>query len=521
MIRLKDAEKTYENGTKAVRGISFQIDDGEFVFLVGPSGSGKSTIIKMLTGEIVPTGGRVMVNGFSMSRIKEKQLPLMRRTIGVIFQDFRLIASRTVFDNLALAMRAVGASPREIRSRIPYVLELVGLADKENSYPDQLSGGEQQRVAIARALVNNPSTIVADEPTGNLDPARSLEIMTLLERINALGTTVIVVTHERGLVNHFNKRIILLNEGRVIGDGIGSYEVGQMKHDFKFFVREGAGNMFSHGFMSFAAIGVTVACLLIMGTFTLVAYNANENLADLQQENAVVAFVDESLSEGEARALQSKVEATANVADCTFVSRTEARDAYVEKYDDEDVYGDLDPTVFRHRYVIHVTDPDRIVETKTAVENIPGIAKARADEAVANGFTTARNVAGIISVALIAILLLVSVFIISNTIKLTTFDRRDEIAIMKMVGATNGFIRWPFVYEGLLLGLFSAVIAFGLQWGLYAAVAQGIANSDSLQILTVVPFTRIWQFVAPVFLGAGILVGVGGSLTAIRRFLRV
>ena len=224
MIRLTDAEKTYENGTKAIRGISFQIDDGEFVFLVGPSGSGKSTIIKILTGEIVPTGGRVMVNGFSMSRIKEKQLPLMRRTIGVIFQDFRLIASRTVYDNLALAMRAVGASPREIRSRIPYVLELVGLKGKENNYPDELSGGEQQRVSVARALVNNPSTIVADEPTGNLDPARSLEIMTLLERINALGTTVIVVTHERGLVNHFNKRVIYLDSGRVAGDATGTYE---------------------------------------------------------------------------------------------------------------------------------------------------------------------------------------------------------------------------------------------------------------------------------------------------------
>lgn len=293
------------------------------------------------------------------------------------------------------------------------------------------------------------------------------------------------------------------------------------KHDFGYFFHEGLSNMFSHGFMSFAAIGITVACLLIMGTFTLVAYNANENLADLQQENAVVAFVDETLDEPEARALQSKVESTDNVADCQFVTRTEARDAYVEKYDDEDVYGDLDPTVFRHRFVIHVTDPDRIMETKAAVESIPGIAKARADEAVANGFTTVRNVAGVISIALIAILLLVSVFIISNTIKLTTFDRRDEIAIMKMVGATNGFIRWPFVYEGLLLGMFSAVIAFGLQWGLYAAVAKGIANSDSLQILTVVPFEKIWQFVAPVFLGAGILVGVGGSLTAIRRFLRV
>ena len=225
MIRLIDAEKVYENGTQALKGASFPVEDGEFAFLVGPSGSGKSTIIKPLTGEIVPTAGRVMVNGFSMSRIHERQIPYMRRTIGVIFQDFRLIANKTVYDNLALAMRAVGAQPKELRSRIPYVLALVGLADKGSRYPDELSGGEQQRVAIARALVNNPSTIVADEPTGNLDPARSLEIMTLLERINALGTTVIVVTHERGLVNHFNKRIILLNEGRVIGDGMGSYEV--------------------------------------------------------------------------------------------------------------------------------------------------------------------------------------------------------------------------------------------------------------------------------------------------------
>ena len=225
MIRLIDAEKIYDNGTHALNGVSFTVDDGEFAFLVGPSGSGKSTIIKLLTGEVVPTSGRVMVNGFSMSRISERQIPYMRRTIGVIFQDFRLIANKTVYDNLALAMRAVGALPKALRERIPYVLELVGLADKENRYPDELSGGEQQRVAIARALVNNPSTIVADEPTGNLDPARSLEIMTLLERINALGTTVIVVTHERGLVNHFNKRIILLHEGRVIGDGMGSYEV--------------------------------------------------------------------------------------------------------------------------------------------------------------------------------------------------------------------------------------------------------------------------------------------------------
>ena len=225
MIRLKDVEKTYDNGTEALRGISFGIEDGEFVFLVGPSGSGKSTIIKLLTGEILPSSGRIMINGFSMSNISDRQIPYMRRTIGVIFQDFRLIGKKTVYDNLAPAMRAVGASSKEIRSRIPYVLELVGLSGKEDRYPDELSGGEQQRVAIARALVNNPSTIVADEPTGNLDPGRSLEIMTLLERINALGTTVVVVTHEKGLVNHFDKRVIMIDAGVVAGDGVGTYEV--------------------------------------------------------------------------------------------------------------------------------------------------------------------------------------------------------------------------------------------------------------------------------------------------------
>ena len=227
MIRLKDVVKTYDNGTEALRGISFTIEDGEFVFLVGPSGSGKSTIIKLLTGEILPTEGRVMINGFSMSRISDKQIPYMRRTIGVIFQDFRLIGKKTVYDNLSLAMRAVGASPREIKNRIPYVLDLVGLAGKGQRYPDELSGGEQQRDAIARALVNNPSTIVADEPTGNLDPNRSLEIMTLLERINALGTTVVVVTHEKGLVNHFDKRVIMIDSGVVAGSGMGTYEVAE------------------------------------------------------------------------------------------------------------------------------------------------------------------------------------------------------------------------------------------------------------------------------------------------------
>ena len=223
MIRLSDVVKEYESGTTALKGISLRIEDGEFVFLVGPSGSGKSTIIKLLTGEIVPTSGQIAVNGFSLTNIAERQIPLLRRSIGVIFQDFRLIEKKTVYENLSFAMRAVGASPREIKKRIPYVLELVGLEEKTDRYPNEISGGEQQRVAIARALINNPSTIIADEPTGNLDPARSLEIMRLLERINQLGTTMVVVTHEKDLVNQFRKRVITLDQGLIMSDvdGVG------------------------------------------------------------------------------------------------------------------------------------------------------------------------------------------------------------------------------------------------------------------------------------------------------------
>ena len=223
MIKLTDVQKEYDNGTLALRGISLTIEDGEFVFLVGPSGSGKSTIIKLLTGEVAPTDGKIAINGFSLTNISRKQIPLLRRSIGVIFQDFRLIEKKTVYENLSFAMRAVGKTPREIRKRIPYVLELVGLDKKMDCYPTELSGGEQQRVAIARALINNPSTIIADEPTGNLDPERSLEIMMLLERINRLGTTLVVVTHEKDLVNKFQKRVISIRQGRITGDAVGYY----------------------------------------------------------------------------------------------------------------------------------------------------------------------------------------------------------------------------------------------------------------------------------------------------------
>ena len=223
MVELNGVHKVYENGVEALNGIDIKIEDGEFAFLVGPSGSGKTTIIKILTGEIIPTEGYVNVNGYELTSMKAKKMPYLRRSLGVVFQDFRLIEDKTVYENVAFAMRVIGAKNAEIKERVMYVLELVGLEGKDQNLPNELSGGEQQRVAIARALVNNPQLIIADEPTGNLDPGRSLEIMTLLEKINRLGTTVLIVTHERELVNRFSKRVIAINNGRVISDGMDGY----------------------------------------------------------------------------------------------------------------------------------------------------------------------------------------------------------------------------------------------------------------------------------------------------------
>ena len=224
MVVMKDVTMVYKSSEIcAVNSLDLNIEKGEFVFLVGPSGSGKTTVVKLITGEVKPTDGDISVNGFDLMTIKRRKLPKLRRTLGVIFQDFRLIDNKNVYDNVSFAMRVVGASGREIKKRVPYVLQLVGLEGREKRLPQELSGGEQQRVAIARALVNNPQMIIADEPTGNLDPARSLEIMLLLEKINELGTTVVIVSHEKELVNSFSKRVVAIDGGSIISDGMDGY----------------------------------------------------------------------------------------------------------------------------------------------------------------------------------------------------------------------------------------------------------------------------------------------------------
>ena len=218
MIEFRNVSKVYNNGTEALHNINLKVEKGEFVFIVGSSGAGKSTFLKLITCEECPNEGQVLIDGQDISHIRKGKIPYVRRKMGLVFQDFRLIDHMTVYDNVAFAMRVVGASPRAIKKRVPYILGLVGLQHKAKHYPTEMSGGERQRVGLARALVNNPSMIIADEPTGNIDPALSYEIVDLLSAINERGTTVLMVTHEHSLVKHFHKRIIQIHSGEIVAD---------------------------------------------------------------------------------------------------------------------------------------------------------------------------------------------------------------------------------------------------------------------------------------------------------------
>ncbi|XOQ43072.1 MAG: cell division ATP-binding protein FtsE [Clostridium sp.] len=218
MIEFRNVSKIYSNGTKALKNINLHVDDGEFVFIVGSSGAGKSTFLKLITCEERPSEGEIIIGEKKLSELKRSDIPYLRRTMGMVFQDFRLIPKMTVYENVAFAMHVVGASNREIRKRVPYILGLVNLQDKANCHPRELSGGEQQRVGLARALINSPRLLIADEPTGNIDPALSFEIVDLFSEINKRGTTILMVTHEHSLVRHFGRRVIEINGGSIVAD---------------------------------------------------------------------------------------------------------------------------------------------------------------------------------------------------------------------------------------------------------------------------------------------------------------
>ncbi|HBR08185.1 MAG TPA: ABC transporter permease [Clostridiales bacterium] len=287
-----------------------------------------------------------------------------------------------------------------------------------------------------------------------------------------------------------------------------------------YLIKSGFKGIFSHGLMSFASVTIIMACLIIMGSFSLLIVNINNIIDDLENENEVVAFVDENLSDEAAQALQADIEALQNISGVRFVSREDARTSFEEDYD-KSLFSDIDSSVFRHRYVINLADISLMGDTKAALESVDGIAKVNAHLEYAKGFITVRNIVSVVSLVLIILLTAVSLLIMTNTIKLATFTRREEIAIMKMVGASNGFIRCPFVVEGLVLGLLGGGLAFLLEWGIYVLVCNKIVTGVTGTLISVVAFSTVMWPLLIAFMAAGVLVGVIGGMTAIRNYLKV
>ena len=296
------------------------------------------------------------------------------------------------------------------------------------------------------------------------------------------------------------------------------------QYNMGYHLKEGFHSIFTHGLMSFAAVCMIVACLIIMGSFSLVAVNLDNTLGDLEAENEFTAYVEEGMDEAGARALESQILQIPNVASATFVNGQQALEDYRERYVDSEnavLFEDLPEDLLQHRFRIRVVDIEQLAQTVEAVEAVDGISDTQAALDVARGFVTVRNVAGAVAWILILLLLIISLFIIANTIKLATFHRREEIAIMKMCGATNWFVRWPFIFEGMILGFLGAVVAFFLQWGIYSLMVTAITEYGGLQLIAIVPFQTLAPQVAVIFVAAGLLIGAGGSLLAIRKFLQV
>ena len=293
------------------------------------------------------------------------------------------------------------------------------------------------------------------------------------------------------------------------------------KNNIGYLLREGVRGVFLHGFMSFAAVCVTVACLIIMGSFSLILYDLHVMILDLEKENQVLVYIDENYSEARAKSVGSQINMISNVHEATFVSRQEALDDFIAEQGDEATFSGLDASTFRDRYVVSMEDSALTLQTVEHIEQIEGVADVSVHYEITNGFQTVQRVLNVASMAIIAVLFVVSLFIISNTVKLSMYGRNEEIACMKMVGASNSFIRLPFVVEGFILGVLGAAIAFFLEWGLYDFVGAKIAAIDTLQLVTVVPFTEVIEIVALAYAVTGFFVGVFGSVLSIRKFLKV
>ena len=520
MIEFRNVSKTYDTGTEAVHNANFIIEKGEFAFLVGSSGSGKSTLIKLILKEEEPTKGNIIINGKDTTFLKPSRVPYLRRSMGVVFQDFRLLPDKTVYDNVAYAMYIVRATPKHIRRQVPMVLSLVGLSHKAKVYPNELSGGEQQRVALARALVNNPSMLIADEPTGNLDPETAWDIMTLLNDINARGTTVVVATHAKDIVDRMKKRVIQIEEGNIIRDDIiVKYSV------LGYLIGEGFRNFFKNKKSTIASLIIMFATMFVFGIFFVIGENVNHVIAEIEAQQGMQVFINKNASKEQEKELENQIREIEYVNNVVYKSKEDALNQmkvmfkntpYLAKSYEED-------NPFPASYVVTLTNLEKSKEVQEQILKFDNVLEIQTKDDTINALINIANGVRIASGVILVILIFISIFIISNTIKLTVHARRKEISIMKYVGATNGFIRWPFMVEGILIGVIASFISILVLGITYNVTTEKIITSLSaarvhINLLT---FSSMFNLLIVVYLILGIGIGTIGSAISMKKYLEV
>ena len=542
MIDFEHVSKQYKHNAKpALEDVNFHVDDGEFVFLLGHSGAGKSTLLKLILREETPTEGRVLVNGQDVARLRRRKIPYLRRQMGIIFQDFRLIPTMTVYENIAFAMHVTNIGHKQIKERVNYMLELVHLEDKAKVYPDLLSGGEQQRVAVARALAHAPKLVIADEPTGNIDPELSLEMMELLERVSEMGITVLVVTHEHELVRHFDRRVVTLSGGHIISDvptgsmiphppeGTGNGGVaGMMKPStFGFLVVRGVRNLGKHWAMTIACIASLSVCMTLNTFATLAEVNVDSMVNYLGQQNEMVVYVDPEADDATIQSVGERITATPGVSRVQYMSKEDVLNQYRGYMADYAVLLDEfeNDNPFKANYRVSLADLSQMQAMSQNFQSIPGVYSVTAPIEMTQTFVEVQQAVTKVGQIVILVLMAVSIITVGSTIRLSVFARRREIEIMKYVGATNHLVTLPFFVEGLTMGLISGAITSVAGIFGYAYIVQASSTLGGLwQLLmgtAMVPVDAVWPTILTYSLAGGALVGALGSMFSIRKHLNV
>ena len=467
MIDFEHVTKIYKRSdTPALEDIDFHVDDGEFVFLVGHSGAGKSTLLKLILREELPTEGRVMVDGKDVARLRRGKVPFLRRQMGIIFQDFRLIPTMTVYENVAFAMHVTNIGKKDIKERVNYMLELVHLEDKAKVYPEFLSGGEQQRVAVARALAHSPRLVIADEPTGNIDPEMSLEMMELLERVSEMAMTI-------------------------------------------------------------ACIASLSVCMTLNIFASLIEVNVDSMVSYLGSQNEMVVYVDPEADDATIQSVGNALSGTAGVSRVQYMSKEDVLNQYKGYMSD---YAALlnefeNDNPFKANYRVSLSDLNQMETISKQFENISGVYSVTAPIEMTKTFVEIQQAVTKVGRGVVLVLMAVSIITVGTTIRLSVFARRREIEIMKYVGATNALVTLPFVIEGLTMGLLSGILTAAATIGGYAYIVQLAPTLGGLwQMLmgtALVPLENVWPTILTYSLASGALVGGLGSMFSIRKHLNV